>query len=197
MKTTTSRRGFTLIELMIALAILALVATLAYRGLSALAASEARLAEESRRWRALDQLFSRLEADLREALPRAARTGDGDEPAWLGTLATDGSAELRFSRAGPEFTAEPGSAGQRIGYRLRATTVEVVYWPRFDQPSLASARAYALATDVAQFRVDYLDARGEWSERWPLPGEAALPRAVRVALRLADGAVIERLLVLR
>jgi general secretion pathway protein J len=190
-------RGFTLIELMIALAILALVATLAYRGLSALAASESRLAAESLRWRGLDALFSRLEADMREALPRGARTADGREPAWIGTVGADGNAELRFSRAGPEFAAEPGSAGQRIGYRLRAGAVEVLYWPRFDQPSLAVPQAFALAADIAQFRVDYLDARGAWSDRWPLPGEPEVPRAVRVVLRLADGAALERLLVLR
>ena len=47
---------------------------------------------------------------------------------------------LRFSRAGPEFTLEPGSAGQRIGYRLRNGAVEVLYWPHLDQPRGRRAR---------------------------------------------------------
>ncbi len=94
---------------------------------------------------------------------------------------------MRFSRAGPEFAVEPGSAGQRIGYRLRDGAVEVLYWPRLDQPSAAAPKAYALATGIGAFRVAYLDARGGWRERWPAPGESAVPRAVRVSLTLASG----------
>jgi len=190
-------RGFTLVELLIALAILALVATLAYRGIASLTTSEAELSRESRRWRELDALFSRLEADMRAALPRSARTSDGTEPAWIGSPRSDGNAELRLSRAGPEFAAEPGSAGQRIGYRWREGTIEILYWPRLDQPSLATPQAYVLASDIAAFRVDYLDASGAWNPRWPIAGEEPLPRGVRVTLRLADGASLERVLVLR
>ena len=189
--------GFTLIELLIALAILGLVAVLGYRGLSSLADSEAKLAAEARHWRNLDGLFARIEADLREALPREVRTERGIEPAWIGDMDGAGNAELRFSRAGPEFTAEPGSGGQRIGYRMRDGAVEVLYWPRLDQPAAVVPAAYALADGVTQFRVAYLDARGGWRDRWPAPGEPAVPRAVRVAMTLAGGEVVERWLALR
>jgi len=194
---TRRRRGFTLIELVIALAILALVATLAYRALASLTDSEAQLTAEAAHWRSLDALFARLEADVHEALPREARTGGATEPAWLGGADSTGNADFRFSRAGPEFVAEPGSAGQRIGYRLRESNVEVLYWPRFDQPATVGPQAYALASGIAQFRVAYLDAGGNWRERWPLPGESALPRAIRIGVTLDGGAVIERWLVLQ
>ena len=74
--------GFTLIELLIALAILGLVAVLSYRALSSLTDSEVKLTAEARHWRDLDTLFARLEADIRGALPRDARTG-GSESEWL------------------------------------------------------------------------------------------------------------------
>ena len=194
---TGRRNGFTLIELLIALAILALVATLGYRALSSLADSEAKLAAEGSHWRNLDAFFARLEADARAALPREARTDAGRQPAWMGNVAASGDADLRFSRAGPEFTLEAGSAGQRIGYRLRDGAVEVLYWPYLDQPASVSPQAYALVGDVTRFRVTYLDARGTWRDRWPALGESPVPRAIRVALTLGDGAVVERWLALR
>ena len=191
------RSGFTLIEVVIALAILALVAVLGYRALASLTDSEVRLTAEAKRWRDLDALFARLEADMREALPRDVRTGAGTESAWIGDVDAAGNAELRLSRAGPEFAIEAGSAGQRIGYRMREGSVQVMYWPRFDQPASVAARAFALAEGVAAFHVSYLDARGGWRTRWPAQGEAAVPRAVKVVVALSDGSVIERWLALR
>ena len=64
---------------------------------------------------------------------------------------------LRVSRAGPEFSLEPGSAGQRIGYRLRDGAVEVLYWPHLDQPAGVAPTAYALAGGIARFDIAYLD----------------------------------------
>jgi general secretion pathway protein J len=194
---TPNRSGFTLIELMIALAILGLVAVFGYRALASLTDSEAQLAGEAQHWRELDALFARLEADMREALPRDVRTGSGTEPAWLGDVDGTGNAQLRFSRAGPEFSPEPGSAGQRIGYRLRDGAIEVLYWPRLDQPATVVPQAYALAAGVVAFRVGYLDSIGAWRERWPALGESPVPRAVRVAITLAGGEEIQRWLVLR
>ena len=57
---------------------------------------------------------------MRAAQPReVAHRECGSDPRGSPRADDAGNAELRFSRAGPEFTIEPGSAGQRIGYRLR------------------------------------------------------------------------------
>ena len=192
-----ARAGFTLIELLIALAILALVSTLAYRAVASLTDSEAKLAAEGIYWRNLDAFFGRLEADARAAVGRDARTGARAEPAWIGNVNDGGDAELRFSRAGSEFTVESGSGGQRIGYRLRNGAVEVSYWPYLDQPTTAPPRSYPLVAGVTRFRVSYLDTSGTWRDRWPALGEPAIPRALKVNVTLADGQAIERWLALR
>jgi type II secretion system protein J len=98
---------------------------------------------------------------------------------------------------GPEFTIESGSGGQRIGYRLRNGAVEVQYWPYLDQPAAVAPQSFALVTGITRFRVTYLDALGAWRDRWPALGEPAIPRALKVALTLGDGQVIERWLALR
>jgi general secretion pathway protein J len=190
-------RAFTLLELLIALAIFALTAMLGYRALGSLTETETRLAAEGERWRALDGFFARLESDMRASVPRDARLGTTTEPAWLGGEDALGNAELRLSRAASEFGLDAGGAGQRIGYRLRDGNVEVLYWPRFDRRVDAVPLAYVLIEGVTRFRIDYLDGLGIRRDRWPTLGEAALPRAVRVELALDGGEVIERSLVLR
>jgi len=190
-------RGFTLIEVLVALLLVALTAVLAWRATAALVDGEVRLTGEAQRWRTLDLAFARLEADLRQAQPRAIRVGATSEPAWLAAPEPHGSSAIVFSRAGPEFVAEAGMAGQRVGYRVRDGALEVVYWPGLDRESTVAPSAWRLVEEVAQFRVDHLTGQGGWLAHWPRFGEAPLPRAVRVTLTLASGETIERWFALR
>ncbi len=190
-------RGFTLVEALLALAIFGVIAILAYRGTSALTEGEARLSTEAARWRSLEALFTRFEADIRQAVPRSVRAGDAQEPAWLATGTADGNSALVFTRAGSEFNDEPQPAGQRVGYRMRDGSVEIAYWARLDHPAEARPAVFTLLRDVAGFRLEYLTRHGQWTDRWPLLGEADLPRAARLTLTLADGVRINRWFTLR
>jgi general secretion pathway protein J len=194
---TPSHRGFTLLEVLISIAIVALIALLGYRAVAALTASETQLAAEAARWRTLDLFFARLESDLRQAMPRPARLSAELEPSWLGNADAAGNGVLEFSRAGPEFTLEPGSAGQRLAYRLRDGSIEVLYWASYDRPRGVEPTPYALLGGVEQFQLAYLTQAGNWAATWPVSGEADLPRAVKVDVTLSSGEVIERWLVLR
>jgi general secretion pathway protein J len=191
-------RGFTLIEVLLALAIFGVISVLAYRATAALTDGEARLSAEAQRWRNLEALFARFEADIRQAIPRDSRIGPRTEPAWLALVADGaGNAALVFSRAGAEFADEPGIAGQRIGYRLRGHAVEIAYWPQLDNAADRPPAVYTLVDGVTAFRIAYLSRAGGWRDSWPVQGEAALPRAVRVELTLNSGEVIERWFALR
>jgi general secretion pathway protein J len=190
-------RGFTLVEVLVALALLAITAALAYRGTAALVEGETRLASEAARWRTLDAVFARLEADLRQAQPRAVRVGTAREPAWIAAIEGNGSSAIVFSRAGPEFDADPGAAGQRVGYRVRDGSLEVVYWPGLDRTPGIRDSAWPLVARVARFRVEHRDASGGWRDAWPHAGEPEVPRAVRVLLALDSGEVVERWFALR
>jgi type II secretion system protein J len=161
---------------------------------------EARLAGETARWRQLDALLARIEADMREAVPRTSRHGASQEVAWSAAPVDGaGNTSLVFSRAGPAALDEPGNGGQRVGYRLHDGRIEVLYWPRLDNVAVRDPATYALADGIARFRILQLAPDGRWSDRWPLPGidAHALPRGVRVDVELADGSVVERWLALR
>jgi general secretion pathway protein J len=197
MRAERAGAGFTLIEVLLAVAIVALIAALGYRAVAALSDSETKLAAEATRWRTLDLFFARLEGDLRQAMPRPARLSEAREPPWVGAADAVGNSALVFSRAGPEFTLEPRSAGQRLAYRYREGAVDVLYWASYDRPRGALPTAYTLLDGVARFHVAYLTRDGAWADAWPRAGESELPRAIRVRLTLASGEVIERWLALR
>ena len=192
--------GFTLVEALVAIAILGVVAVLAWRATATLTDSEARISGESRRWQQLDAVFARMEADMRHAVPREVRAPAAGASAAAWSAAPNDSAgdtQLVFSRAGPDSIDEPGTAGQRVGYRLRGRRLEVLYWSRLDDPSPAAPAAYTLVDGVLRFRVLQLTDAGAWSARWPLAGQGALPRGVRIELTLDDGGVITRMLALQ
>ena len=111
------RRGFTLVEALVALVILAIVAVLAYRGTAALTGGEAQLAAESARWRTLD---ARVHAPRGRPAPGGAAAGAPRRRARsrvVGAAAdAAGNTALVFSRAGPEFALEPGA--RRPAHRL-------------------------------------------------------------------------------
>ena len=188
--------GFTLIEALLALAIFGVIAVLSYRATAAMSEGEAQLSAEAQRWRTLEALFTRFEADIRQAIPRGARAGTQREAAWVGTT-FDGHAALAFTRSGSEFVIEPAASGQRIGYRLNGSTLELAYWPAIDHETGTKPAIYPLINGVTGFDLEYLTRAGHWRDRWPLLGEEDLPRAVKLTLTLDDGARIDRLFTLR
>lgn len=204
--------GFTLIEALVAIAILAVVAVLAWRATDALTGSDTAVSAESRRWQDLDAVLARMEADMREALPRVTeasgylRTDAGFAavgrvaavaPGWAAARDAAGNTVLAFSRAGPAAPDEPGAGGQRVGYRLLGDRLEVLYWPQLDDAPGTEPATYTLMHGIRRFQVLQLTRTGAWSPSWPITGDSAIPRGVRIEITQADGSVIERILALR
>ena len=103
---------------------------LRYRATSSLTDGEARLSAEAQRWRTLEALFTRFEADIRQAIPRSVRAGAAAR-AGVARHALPTATARSCSRAPARSSSlEPAPAGQRVGYRLRDGTLELAYWPR-------------------------------------------------------------------
>jgi general secretion pathway protein J len=183
-------RGFTLIEVLLALAIMATLAITGYRALAGMLEGEQRVARERERWRELDLFFARLEHDLGHALPRAYRLGNTGMPALL--LRDDALAFVRGA---------PGEPPQRIGYRWNDGRIELLYWAQLDAPETGAPAAYPVAEGIAAWQISMANRTGQWVERWgeagPQLAEPLLPRGARVVLTLADGTRIERVLALQ
>lgn len=210
-------RGFTLLELLVAIAVLAVVGALGYRGLNSVLEAEARLQAESRRWSDIALLFSQLSEDLTMAVGRTARdaaglTGPalvltagaatvvdaGSAMASAGTAVESTHAQLLVTRLGIGEGAAGQSAPRRVGYRLRDGALEYLVWPDLDAAPGTTPTAYELLGGVADLKWQALDVDGRWDSIWPASRSAdALPRAVSVRVTLADGGEITRIVPLR
>lgn len=184
-------RGFSLLELLVAVAIFAIVAALAWGGLDALARQRAVLDARIDETDALQRAIGRLGRDLQQAAPRPARGADGRvQPALLGTA--DG---LALSVLRPPAGWSGGSGIERVDWRCDADGLVRARGPLEPRPGAPAPEPALAVAGAGDCRWRYLDDAGRALPAWPPRGAApdALPRAVELRLRLsgADGAAGE------
>ncbi|MGZ5085230.1 MAG: type II secretion system minor pseudopilin GspJ [Usitatibacter sp.] len=188
--------GFTLVELLVALAIFAIIAGFAYRGLDAMLQSRVALEKDSRKWRDASIFVGRIERDLSAVLARPVKGESGTPLAAVSSvIESTGSADgLALTRSGSPLQENALAAPQRIAYRLRDGAVERLSWNGLDAAPREEPTAVPVLQPVSALAFRFLDANGEWRATWGLPGNAAqpLPAAVEVTLRLASGESIVR-----
>jgi type II secretion system protein J len=183
-------RGFTLLEAVVALAVLALMAG-ALLGLVSRLQGEARgleqAADQTAEYRSLFRLMDR---DLRAAVLHpasgaplqgsAVHYGDHDLDAFTLLRGVD-----------PEVTG--GYPQERVSYQASRQTDDTVSVVRADDAAQGGATAanVPLVTGLKAFRVRYLGSDGQWVSLWPKGGATAqgMPRALRVELEDGSGVI--------
>lgn len=167
----TRGSGFTLIEILAALAVLALMSALAYRGLDSVLETRARLEREGDKWRSLSVAFLELRQSLDAAVVTAPFIGEPEA--------------FFFVRAGLENA-------QRVGYRLNGARLEQVSWPTPYPAAHSAALAVPLIHEVKSVALRYRSPEGAWQENWPARAERAAPVAIAIQLELARGETLTR-----
>jgi len=193
--------GFTLLEVLVAVAVFAVFSTLAYGSLSRLLDSRDRIETERTFWRELALAFTQMEDDIVAVRPRTVRDVYGNSlPAFRGQP-TDtralGQPSLSFTRGGLFVLGESTQPDlARIGYRLRDGNLERLTWPALDQPAQIEPRAVALFEKVTEFRTRFYVPNGGWVDNWPQPGgqPTSLPAAVEVNITIDGRGRFQRLL---
>lgn len=185
---TGVQRGFTLLEVVIAISIFALLGLGTYRMLDSVLRTDEVTRANEQSLRELTRAFAALDRDLAQAAPRSVRDAYGDErAALLGELgAVSGTAAIELTRNG--WLNPMGLARaqlQRVGWRLTGKTLERVYWTVLDQAVDSQPRVQTLLTGVDSLAFRYLDARGEWQGQWPPATDDLSPEESRLRLPLA------------
>lgn len=192
-------RGFTLLELLVAIGIFALISGIAYGSLTRLMVDRDRLEAEHEFWRSLSLTFTRLEDDLSQARERSVRDVIGfTQPAFRGqptdTRAT-AAPSVEFTRGGVlTFSDGARSDLQRVAYRLVDGTLKRLTWPVLDLGPQTVPLETPLLTNVEEFRVRFYAPAGTWLDLWPAEGiNETLPRGVEVKVTLKGRGEFTRL----
>lgn len=195
-RAAASQRAFTLVELLVALAIFALLSAFAYRGLAVLLESRDALERDSRRWRDLALFVGRFERDVQAVLDRPAVGPSGTTLSPVSSLLDLGGTTatgLVLTRAGATLYANELAAPQRVGYRLAGGRVDRLAWPGVDSGPRAEVAATPVLDEVRALEFRFLDRTLDWKRDWAPPGTQAIPLAVEMTLELAGGQRIVRI----
>ncbi len=178
------RRGFTLIEVMVALMVFAMIAAAGVALLAfsvrAQAGTDAKLTEVA----GLARLSAALSADMAQLADRPTRDAGGVmRPAFVGT--PEGPVFVRGGRIA--FDEAPRPSLQKVAWRLQGDAVVREGWPMLD--GALPREPAAMMTGVRGLRWRYR-LRGAWTDRFEGTPREALPQAVEVTVTRTDGVVV-------
>jgi len=179
----TRAAGFTLIEVIVATAIFALVAAIAASGLSSISKSYTALADQRADRHALSRALAAIELDLQQALARAVRSPMGTvQPAFSGD---SNSFELTTSSLSVTG-AGPQAALLRVRYETRQNNLQRLVRAELDAAPNSQQSQRVLLSGVQNIRLQYWDFSDVRSPIWP-PANSnytidQLPRALEIRI---------------
>ena len=196
-----TEHGFTLIEVLVSLAIFAILATLAYGALAQTLDSAELLNDRMGRLQAIQRTIRLLSEDLQQLSPRPIRheLGDGLGPALDTDFQSGFALELTHGGWSNPIVLPRGTL-QRSAYRIEEDELIRYHWRVLDRTLANEPVSVALLDGVESILFRFLQANGEWTEQWPpsnRPGALGArqrPRAVEFILTLTGDGEISRLL---
>ena len=198
--------GFTLLELLIAIALFALLGLGTYRMLEAVLRSDEAVRAQEQVLRDISRAIWAVERDLQQAAPRPIRDGYGDEQnAFIGQMpGVEDGAAFELTRSGWRNPTGLQRANlQRVRWRLAGDQLERLYWVVLDRDIDSEPRFQKVLDGVLDLRLRYMNDEREWHEEWPpfdpVRGDPEaqaqrLPLAVELTLEHERYGVITRLL---
>jgi len=206
----TKQQGFTLLELLIASIIFALMAVMAYGGLANVMDNSEVSKSALLRLKQLQQTVSILNRDFSQISQRPIRDEYGNEQGFL-VAGNNIDNIVEFSRGGRRSPAVLlRSSLARVAYRVEEDKLIRLQWPQLDRSQNTKARQTVLIDDVDSVSIRFLNQNNVWQEHWPplnaptpaatgTPGTPTVekPTAIEIVLQLNDWGDIRRLYSLR
>jgi general secretion pathway protein J len=212
MNRSASNGGFTLVEVLIALAITAFVSAIAYTSFSTVLSGVESSQVQAERVYQLNRAWMMISRDLEQFVARPVRDEFGElEPALQGGIAA--RFPLSLTRGGwHNPVGHARSELQRVNYRVEEETLWRDSYPVLDRAGETKTQAVALLEGVHELRVLFLGGPGSvdtvgssseldsrsWPENWVLdtsqPGAVLNPPlAVELTLQLSDWGEMRRI----
>lgn len=196
------QRGFTLLELVVATAIVVIIGIAAGVKFNQAVTNRDRVGERSQALAGLQRAFIFMQRDFEQAVARPARDEQGDiQPA----LASGQGGQVELTHAGwsNPFETRQRSSLQRVRYRLADGVLYRDYWDHPDRQVGSTPVSSRLVDEVESFAVQYLHepekGNFQWRDDWPLPADAgrpaqfqAAPLAVSIEITVAPFGTLKR-----
>lgn len=211
MHDVNSAKGFTLIEVLIALVITAIVGAMSYAGLDAAIDALENQEKHQEDLNELNTLFSIMGRDFRQAISRSVRDEFGDSEAAL-YAEDDAFVTLKLTRLGwrnPRPDAISRSEMQRVEYRLEDKKLIRKFWYVLDRTSDEYGAESVLLNNVTELKFRFLSPAvaiegqqraAQWVESWPLPSasggqgnKSSLPMGIELTIDIENFGQIKRL----
>ena len=182
-------RAFTLLEMVVAIGIFAVIAVVSYASLNRFLDNRDVLKDEIAEMKDLQLAFSLLEQDMRFLSERIVRDGYGDgEPMIIINNNNVAGELLRFTTSRSSISLPGTSALQRTAYRWENGDLVRINWQVLDRAQDSAERRYLLLTDVESVSVNVLqnvngvvEGVADWDTEERLPG------GLEWSITLADG----------
>lgn len=193
-------RGFTLIEILVAMLIVAIIGIMAYGGLHRLINLHEQTAASMHRLQLLQQAVTIMTRDFSQLEPRPVRDPLGGAPLAAFMSTPQNQPPLVFTRGGwSNPLADVRSTEERVAYQLDKHQLLRLSWPELDVPAQTDPVKQVLLTGVTQFDLRFMDDNGNWQNQWPPLNTntaayvARLPRAVEIDITVKDIGRITRI----
>jgi general secretion pathway protein J len=199
-----SARGFTLLELLVAMFITAVVFALGYGAINQAIGNREVIEHSQNRLLAVQGTIRTFVQDFTQLAPRPVREplGEGYQPAIQAD--TRSTVLVTFTRSG---WANPAgvqrSALQRVRYVLDGKQLRREYWTVLDATLDPKPRSRVLLDGVKSIKLRYMDDGRNWREQWPPTTLTSTPTArdlrwrpiaIEVTLELEDWGRLTRLI---
>lgn len=186
------QKGFTLIEMMLAIVIFALMSLMASQLLSSIVKNNAIVQTQANALTQLQQTFALMERDIRQTLTLPSEPSSRAN--LVGARIVDNAPSLALLRSNwlNPGGLLPRSSLERITYRLHDGQLQRLSYPTPDAPE-DKARIITLITGVESFHL-----RHRLAGHWQTGGFAGtgLPQAIEVSVTLSDRGTLQRIFLL-
>jgi len=197
----SSASGFTLIEVLVALLILAIMSALGYNTYRSASVAALRAKESLDRTREIEFGLRIMAQDFAQAVPRPIRDPLGTTRAPSLRAGLGKATLVDLTRGGWSNTAGmQRSTLQRVSYQLVGDTFKRSYQTVLDPTQNTVPVVQDLLTGVTKVTLNYLDGNQIWSSQWP-PATMASPEslwvrpvAVEIVIEFKDWGRVRRLI---